>query len=313
MSDKWFIIVNPNAGKKKGKQDWPGITRLLAEAGIEYLSYFTEHRGHAIELTRKYIRAGFRKIIIVGGDGTLNEAVNGIFTQTHADPSEILLAMIPIGTGNDWCRMFQIPHDYEGAIRVIAENKRFVQDTGIMEYIDQEGKRAKRYFVNIAGMGFDAMVAEKTNKDKDQGKGNPLSYFVNIFTSLFSFKITKTKIITDNHEFKGEVFSMTAAIGQYNGGGMKQAPNACPDDGLLDLTIIRKIGKFKVIRNVINLMDGSFTKLPEVTEFRTSNIQIESTPDLYAETDGESMGKSPFRFSVLPRNLHIVVGEAYNK
>ena len=104
---------------------------------------------------------------------------------------------------------------------------------------------------------------------------------------------------------------MTAAIGQYNGGGMKQAPKACPDDGLLDLTIIRKIGKFKVIRNVINLMDGSFTKLPEVSEFRTSNIQIESTPDLYAETDGESMGKSPFRFSILPRSLHIVVGEDY--
>jgi YegS/Rv2252/BmrU family lipid kinase len=311
MSDKWFIIVNPNAGKKKGKQDWPGITRLLAEAGIEYLSFFTEHRGHAIELTKKYVRAGFRKIIVVGGDGTLNEVVNGIFSQKHVEPSGIVLAMIPVGTGNDWCRMFHIPHDYEAAIRVIKENKQFVQDTGIMEYIDHEGNKAKRYFVNIAGMGFDAMVAEKTNKDKDLGKGNPLSYYINIFTSLFSFQITKTKIITDDHEFKAEVFSMTAAIGQFNGGGMKQAPNACPDDGLLDLTIIRKIGKFKVIRNVINLLDGSFTKLPEVSEFRTSNILIESTPELYAETDGESMGKSPFRFSILPRSLNIVVGEAY--
>jgi YegS/Rv2252/BmrU family lipid kinase len=312
MSDKWFIIVNPNAGKKKGKQDWPGITRLLAEAGIEYLSFFTEHRGHAIELTKKYVRAGFRKIIVVGGDGTLNEVVNGIFSQKHVEPSGIVLAMIPVGTGNDWCRMFHIPHDYEAAIRVIKENKQFVQDTGIMEYIDHEGNKAKRYFVNIAGMGFDAMVAEKTNKDKDLGKGNPLSYYINIFTSLFSFQITKTKIITDDHEFKAEVFSMTAAIGQFNGGGMKQAPNACPDDGLLDLTIIRKIGKFKVIRNVINLLDGSFTKLPEVSEFRTSNILIESTPELYAETDGESMGKSPFRFSILPRSLNIVVGEAYH-
>jgi YegS/Rv2252/BmrU family lipid kinase len=312
MSEKWFIIVNPNAGKKKGKQDWPGITRLLAEAGIEYLSFFTEHRGHAIELTKKYIRTGFRKFIVVGGDGTLNEVVNGIFSQNHMEPSGIILGMIPVGTGNDWCRMFHIPHDYEAAIRVIKENKQFVQDTGIMEYVDHEGNKAKRYFVNIAGMGFDAMVAEKTNKDKDLGKGNPLSYYINIFTSLFSFQITKTKIITDDHEFKAEVFSMTAAIGQFNGGGMKQAPKACPDDGLLDLTIIRKIGKFKVIRNVINLLDGSFVKLPEVSEFRTSGILIESTPDLYAETDGESMGKSPFRFSVLPRSLHIVVGEAYH-
>jgi diacylglycerol kinase (ATP) len=311
MSEKWFIIVNPNAGKKKGKQDWPGITRLLADAGIEYLSFFTEHRGHAIELTKKYIRTGFRKIIVVGGDGTLNEVVNGIFSQKHVEPSAVILGMIPVGTGNDWCRMFHIPHDYEAAIRVIKENRQFVQDTGIMEYTDHEGNKAKRYFVNIAGMGFDAMVAEKTNKDKDQGKGNPLSYYLNIFTSLFSFQIAKTKIITDNHEFRAEVFSMTAAIGQFNGGGMKQAPKACPDDGLLDLTIIRKIGKFKVIRNVINLLDGSFVKLPEVSEFRTANILIESTPELYAETDGESMGKSPFRFSVLPRSLHVIVGDAY--
>lgn len=308
MTDKWFIIVNPNAGKKKGKQDWPAIARLLSETGIDYLSFFTEHRGHAIELTKKYIRAGFRKIMVVGGDGTLNEVVNGIFTQNITNASEILLGMVPVGTGNDWCRTFSIPHDYEKAIRLIAENRTFIQDTGVLEYTDNSGKRAKRYFVNIAGMGFDAMVAEKTNRDKDQGKGNPLLYFVNIFTSLFSFRITRTRITTDEAEFKSEVFSMTAAIGQYNGGGMKQAPKAIPDDGLLDLTVIRKIGKFKVIRNVIKLLDGSFTKLPEVKEFRTSRIWIESTPELYVETDGESLGKTPFRFYVLPRSLRIVVG-----
>jgi len=308
MTQKWFIIVNPNAGKKKGKQDWPAITRMLADAGIEYLSFFTEHRGHAIELTRKYIRAGFRRFLVVGGDGTLNEVVNGIFTQNITNVSEILLAMVPVGTGNDWCRTFHIPHDYEKAIRIVTEGRTLMQDTGLMEFTDHEGKRAKRYFVNIAGMGFDAMVAEKTNRDKDKGKTNPFLYFINIFTSLFSFKITRTRITTDDAEFKGEVFSMTAAIGQYNGGGMKQAPRAIPDDGLLDLTIIRKIGKFKVIRNVINLLDGSFTRLPEVSEFRTSTIRIESTPELYAETDGESMGKTPFHFSVLPRSLQIVVG-----
>jgi diacylglycerol kinase (ATP) len=308
MADKWFVIVNPNAGRKKGKQDWPKITKMLAQSGIEYFSYFTEHRGHAIELTKRYIHHGFRNIIVVGGDGTLNEVVNGIFFQSHVHPSEITLAMIPVGTGNDWCRMFHVPSEYEKAVQLIRQNKQFVQDTGVLEYTGKGGNMEKRFFVNIAGMGFDAMVAEKTNEDKDKGKGSPLSYFINIFTSLFSFKIARTKITLDGREIKTEVFSMTAAIGQYNGGGMRQAPRSCPDDGLFDLTIIRKIGKFKVIRNVIKLLDGSFTRLPEVSEFRSASIHIDSHPELYVETDGESLGKSPFRFSILPRSLHVIVG-----
>jgi YegS/Rv2252/BmrU family lipid kinase len=273
------------------------------------MSYFTEHRGHAMELTRKYIHAGFRRFIVVGGDGTLNEVVNGVFTQSFVDPFRIVIAMIPVGTGNDWCRMFNIPGDYEKAIQLIIKNREFLQDTGLLEYTGVNGKPGKRYFINIAGMGFDAMVAEKTNQDKDKGKGNPLSYFVNIFTSLFSFKTANTTITLDDRVISPEVFSMTAAIGKFNGGGMKQAPNACPDDGLFDLTIIRKIGKFKVIRNVLKLLDGSFTKLPEVSSFRTTSIRIDSIPALNAEVDGESLGHSPFSFSILPRSLRIIIGE----
>ena len=282
MADKWFVIVNPNAGNRKGERDWKGITRLLAKAGIDYMSCFTGHRGHAMDLTRKYIQAGFRKFIVIGGDGTFNEVVNGIFTQKVTDPSRMLLAIIPVGTGNDWCRMFGIPDDYEKAIEVIVKERIFVQDTGVLQYNDVNGLPEKRYFVNIAGMGFDAMVAEKTNRDKDRGKGNPLLYFVNIFTSLFSYKPTRTKVTLNGKVIDQDVFSMTAAIGRYNGGGMKQAPDAFPDDGLFDLTIIRKIGKFKVIRNVLRLLDGSYVRLPEVSSFKTPAVRIDSNPPIHA-------------------------------
>ncbi|HNU78634.1 MAG: diacylglycerol kinase family protein [Prolixibacteraceae bacterium] len=309
MKGKWFVIVNPNAGKQKGKHDWKRISGLLYSAGIEYQSHFTEHRGHAIVLAREYISAGYRKIIVVGGDGTLNEVVNGIFTQSAVAPAEIILGMIPVGTGNDWCRMFSIPGDYHKAIAMIKREKIFIQDVGLLEYANGSGNKELRYFVNIAGMGFDALVLEKTNKDKEKGKGSPLMYMINIFTSLFSFRTTRTKIKIDGDDFSPEVFSMTAAIGKFNGGGLKQAPEAVADDGLFDLTIIRPISKFKVIRNVMNLMDGSFTKLPEVSSFKTANIQIESVPDLYAEADGESLGHTPFRFSLLPSALRIIRGE----
>lgn len=306
---QYFVLVNPNAGKRKGEKDWLEIAGHLSSAGIDFANVFTEHRGHAVALTRKYIENGYHNIIVVGGDGTLNEAVNGIFTQAHVDPSKVTLGMIPVGTGNDWCRMYHIPQDYKQAVATIVKRKVFVQDTGQIKYISHDDNEVTRYFVNMAGMGFDALVAKKTNIQKDKGKGNPLSYAVNIFSSLFYYKSTKVNIMLDDKRLESDIFSMSVGICQYNGGGMKQAPDALPDDGLFDLTLIKPIGKFKIIRNVINLFDGSFTRLPEVSTFRSSKIIIHSQPRMFIEADGESLGHTPFVFNIIPRSLNVIIGE----
>ncbi len=308
MANEWFVIVNPNAGKRKGQQDWLTIARLLGEAGIEFINVFTEHRDHAMHLARKYIEKGFRRIIVVGGDGTLNEVVNGIFSQKHILPSNITLAMIPVGTGNDWCRMFNISNDYKEAIATIVKGSEFIQDAGSVKYYTKAGLEKTRYFINMAGMGFDALVAKKTNRQKEQGKGNALSYFVNIFASLFVYKQTSTIIRLDDQTVNTDVFTMSIGICQFNGGGMKQAPMAKPDDGLFDLTIIKPIGKFKVIRNVLKLFDGSFTRLPEVSTFISAHIMVESDPPMYIEVDGESLGHTPFDFTIYPKSLQIISG-----
>ena len=305
---EWFVIVNPNAGKRKGEKDWLEIAAQLTAAGIEYASVFTEHRGHAVMLTRKYVENGYRNIIVVGGDGTLNEVVNGIFTQAHVPSEKITLAMIPVGTGNDWCRMFNIPGDYKQAIKLITKRKIFTQDTGTIKYISSEGEEKTRYFINMAGMGFDALVAKKTNKQKDLGKSNPMSYVVNILSSLFVYTSTKVTILLDGEKVISDIFSMSVGICQYNGGGMKQAPDALPDDGLFDLTLIKPIGKFKIIRNIIKLFDGSFTNLPEVSTFRSSKIIIHSEPPMFMEADGESLGHTPFVFNILRQSLNVVSG-----
>lgn len=309
MDSEWFVIVNPNAGKRKGEKDWLTIAASLNDAGIQFTNVFTEHRDHASMLAKKYIENGFKKIIVVGGDGTLNEVVNGILLQKHCNPLDIKLAMIPVGTGNDWCRMYNIPSDYRKAIQLILKGKEFVQDAGCVKYCSTGREQDQiRYFINMAGLGFDALVAKKTNKQKEMGKSNPLSYFVNIFSSLFYYKHTHSVITLDDREITSEVFSMSVGICQYNGGGMKQAPNAKPDDGLFDVAIIRNIGKFKVIRNVLKLFDGSYVKLPEVSTFKSSTIQVESEPPLYIEADGESLGHTPFHFSIIPGAIRVVIG-----
>jgi diacylglycerol kinase family enzyme len=116
---EWFAIVNPNAGNGKGKMDWSRIADLLKKNGIPFDMMLTKSKGHAIELTRELIEGGYKKFISVGGDGTLNEVVNGVFAQEFCLPGEITLSMIPVGTGNDWGRMFGIPLVYEGAVQII--------------------------------------------------------------------------------------------------------------------------------------------------------------------------------------------------
>jgi YegS/Rv2252/BmrU family lipid kinase len=309
VNENWMVIVNPNAGRRKGEKDWNKIYKLLQD-GINQFDYiFTTHKEHAIALTTKFIKKGYRKFIVVGGDGTLNEVVNGIFFQKNIASEDFCLAMIPVGTGNDWCRMFNIPFNYEGAINAIAEGKEFIQDIGKVTYLNRNGARG-RYFINVTGMGYDAVVAAKTNRDKENGKGGPLSYLKNMFTSLLFYKHTTTTIrIGDNEDVqKNKTFSLSVGICKYNGGGMMQLPDAIPDDGLLDVTLIKKLGKFTVLKQVKNLYDGSFIKHPKVQTFQGNVVHVTSEPEISLEADGESLGYSPFTFEIRPKSLRVITG-----
>ena len=307
-SDKWLIIVNPNAGVKKGVRDWPLISRLLNSAGISHLCVLTEHRNHANKLVGEFIEEGYRNIAVVGGDGTMNEVVNGIFQQQHVSPSEIILGMIPVGTGNDWCRTFEIPFDYKAAIDILKKKKVFLQDVGKIGYFKNQ-EQLQRYFINIAGMGYDALVAKKTNISKENGRGGPLTYLFFVFSSLFQYKFIEAVIdIDDQQVFKGEMFSMNIGICKYNGGGMMQVPGAIPDDGLFDVTLIKKAPKWMVIRHASKLYDGTLVNLPIVSTFRGTSIRIRSVGKIYLEADGESLGHSPFVYEILPQSLKVVVG-----
>ncbi|MFH1161304.1 MAG: diacylglycerol kinase family protein [bacterium] len=307
--NRWMILVNPNAGVKKGAKEWPKILRILEQEGISFEYQLTEHKEHAIHLTRKSIERGFRNLAVVGGDGTLNEALNGIFLQQVCPVSDITLGTIPVGTGNDWCRMFNVPFDFAGAVKLLKRKKTFIQDVGKVTFHKQDEIR-ERYFMNVAGMGYDALVAKKTNLSKEKGRGGPLTYLFFVFASLFQYKFLEAVIEVDGKtEFKGEIFSMNVGICKYNGGGMMQVPFAVPDDGLLDLTLIRKASKWVVIRHVGKLYNGSLVNLPIVHTFRGQTIRMRSPGKIYLETDGESLGHTPLTFEILPKALKVVTGD----
>lgn len=304
----WIAIVNQAAGGGKTEKDWPLISHLLEKHGISFEPHFTSRRLHASIIARNKIKEGFSKIIVVGGDGTMNEVINGVFAQDRINTTEVMLGMISVGTGNDWARMFDIPADYEGAVQTIKQQKTFIQDAGLVNYRKND-KEWKRYFVNIAGMGFGARVVERSNRMKDRGKSGPFLYFYNIFYSLLKYRSLRALIDIDGNTFDRSIFSMNVGIGKYNGGGMIQVPHAIADDGLYSITLIKKMGKLNVLANIKRLYNGRITEHSKVETYMAKSVQIDGPVRLKIETDGESLGHGPMRFQIIPRSVRVISGE----
>lgn len=308
---KWYAIVNPEAGSGKGLRDWPEIRELLVSLDIPFDFYVTERKFHAVEITVSAIKSGYKKILVVGGDGTLNEVVNGVFIQNSFPPTEITIGVIGVGTGNDWQRTFALPKDYQGKVMAIKEEKTILQDVGKVEFFESR-VRQSRFFANAAGIGFDARVAMATNRLKESGRRGKMLYMSSLLNTLIRYRSTVAKIKIDEQNLGGKIFSMTLGIGKYNGGGMMQVPNALPDDGLFDITIINKIKRVNVLRNIFRLYNGTILNHPKIFGYQGKTITIASKPPVYLEVDGESLGTSPFKFSIVPQSIRVVVGADFS-
>ena len=310
-NDSWIVIVNPKAGSGRGLKDWPIISNQMYNSNLKFTCLFTEHKYHAIELTVKAINDGFRNIVAIGGDGTIHEVVNGIFIQKSVPTTEISLAVIPAGTGNDWIRMFGISKTYSEAVKSLVEKRTVLQDVAKVSYYETRVQHT-RYMANVAGLGYDAVVNMKYNNLKDEGKYGKGLYLRSAFHTFARFSPIKFNIKADGKEFyNGMVFSGAVGIGKYNGGGMQQTPYAAVDDELMDLTIIRKMSKLRIIRNFRLLYSGNIYSIPKVIHAQCKRLEIETWPESRIEIDGEAVGTSPFTFELVPHAIKVVVGVNY--
>ncbi len=310
-SEKWFVIVNPVAGGGRGLDDFPLISRLLREAHIPYEPFFTEHKFHATELTVTAVREGWRRIIVVGGDGTLHEAVNGLFIQQKVRPDEVLLAVIAVGTGNDWARTFGISNRYQDAVRAIGAGRSFLQDVGVVSY-EEAHYRQSRYIANVAGAGFDAHVVRRVSHLKKKGRTSRWRYTWCTVKSFFSYKSTGVKVwVDDRLVYNNLLLSVAIGICRYNGGGFQQLPEAKADDGMLDVSLIRPMHFWHLMFRMRYLFNGGIYHIRHILKERGSRIRIESSPEVSVEVDGELLGETPLEFTVLHKAMRIVVGEEF--
>jgi len=302
---KWFVILNPHAGSGRGKNDQTEILKKLAKADFHFELAISEYPKHIIQLTIDAIGKGFRKLIIAGGDGSLNEVVNGIFQQIVCPPEEITVGMIPVGTGNDWIKTFGIPNSYKEAIKILKQERIMRQDIGRITFTENEETKTC-YFANMAGFGFDAMVAAKTNMLKNKGRSGISLYLQALGSSFLNFQTTRTHLTIDGNEIDELVFSVSIGIGKYNGGGMMQAPGAVPDNGRFQVTIIRKIGLFGILRNLAGLYSGKFVNDYRVSTYQAQNISISSVQNIAGEADGEILGYNKFEIDIFPQKLSVL-------
>lgn len=302
---KWLVILNPHAGSGRGKKDQAVLLKMLNKSGFEYVLNVSEFPKHTIQLTIRAIEKGFRNLIVAGGDGTLNEAVNGIFTQTVCSPEEITIGMIPVGTGNDWIKTFGIPNEYNAAIQIIKNGDSMRQDVGRISFTENDLAKTC-YFANMAGFGFDAMVAEKTNRFKNKGRTGLSLYLQALGSSFWNYQTAKTRIVIDGQEINELIFSASIGIGKFNGGGMMQAPGAIPNNGKFQVTIIRKIGIFGILRNLAGLYSGEFIKDARVSTHEAIHVLISSAQNIAGEADGEILGDNKFEISLFSQKLNVI-------
>lgn len=309
MKNAYFFILNPTAGGGKAAKLWPQIEQLLLKENRSFKMAESKAIGHATTLVAQAVAQGYRQIVAVGGDGTGHEVANGILIQQKCPSTEICFGILPVGTGNDWIKTYGIPNDWRKAWRIIAVGNKRVQDVGIVHY-QSEGLNQQRYFINVAGLFYDAVVTRASNRPrKNHRKKTALYYKYLIIKCLFQYRPIKACVRFDGQEVRDSFYSLNVGIGIYSGGGAQFVPQAIPDNGRFALTLIRSIPKWEVIWNTSRIYNGTLDKHRKVDMLQADYVQIksEAAQAIPVEADGEFLGYGPVRFELLPKALLVFI------
>lgn len=304
---KTFLVVNPrSAGGQTGKR-WAEIsghvTRVIGDFGFG----FTERAMDAVRLTRDALANGYECIAAVGGDGTINEVVNGFFADGKALNPNAALGLIPRGTGGDFRRAFGWDLELDAALQRLSTDKTEPFDVGLAEYVNHQGQKESRYFANIASFGVSAAVAHEVNIGSKALGGN-LSFVWGTIKALAKYSDRKVRLRVDGGEPEElEITAVAASNGRYFGSGMCVAPEAITHDGLLELTVWRQYGLTDFAFKSKGLYSGEHIHWKKTRYSRCRSIEAESDQEVLLEMDGEVPGKLPCRITILPGAIRLKV------
>ena len=325
----WYAVVNVFAASKKAGAIWLKAEAVLQEKGVSFISEMTGDHGNAMDLASEACAKGYRNFIAVGGDGTIHDVLEGIMFFVESQRlageelslSDFTLAVIPVGSGNDWIKSTGGPKDVLKAASLLADGIIRKQDVVKVSLMDPcsfpEEKVVKvSYMANVGGVGLDADVCERVNRAKSSGKrGKRLYVSALIYNIIHRVPVFSGVFCDGKKVFDGAFLSMSFGIGKYSGGGMRQTPDAEMDDGLLDMTIIPDLPIMTIAKEAPKLFTGTFLTVKELVTSRSrsiivvpydENLPCKTVPGCLVEVDGEVVGRSPVKFEVMDGQINIL-------
>ncbi|MBU1035945.1 MAG: diacylglycerol kinase family protein [bacterium] len=295
------LIVNLTAGGGKPHKHLNTVLKYLKENGLNFKVCTTSHQGEAVELAQKAADNGAELIVSVGGDGTVNEIVNGIMKSKNDPP----LGIIPLGWANDFIKSTDIPSDIIEACKILIKGKTKKIDIGVINN--------QIYFANICGVGFDAEVAQLANHMKSKHPNlRILSAFVYVFATvkklLSPFSYHNVKIKFDGQEIHSKILFIAISNGKIYGGRFKITPEAILDDGLLEICLVEEMGRFKYLSIIPKVFKGTHASIKGINFYRAKEVVIQSSEPVLAQVSGEVIeGQKEFTITLLPKSLKLIV------
>lgn len=283
------VIMNPVAGRGRALKAKPQILKALLEYDVELHLEETKGINHATEIARQAVRAGFDLIVVAGGDGTINQVVNGMGEE------RIPLGVIGCGTGNDFARALGMPADPVAAVRQIMG--------GVTRQIDL-CRVNQSYFVSSVGVGFDGEVAFHTNQGFRWIRGKA-AYLCSVFKTLFSYRPRRIKLTIDGLVMEFNSLLVAVTNSPTYGGGLKINPEARINDGLFDVCAVQYMSRPEILTYLPLLLPGWHQNLKKVRLMKGRNITLESNESFYYQVDGEILTDKTLRFSLIPRALAV--------
>ena len=302
-----LFIVNPASGAGKAGREWAQVQTWLPSTGIPHETVLTTRPLEATEIAQRAVRESRPVVVAVGGDGTLNEVVNGFFHNGAPIPTTTKLAMVPLGTGGDFRRTLRIPLDVRAAVQLLSSGVSRRLDVGCVTYEKADGSTAVRHFINIAdaGLGGD-VVNQMGNGTKRFGN---LAYTLGGFRALIGFKNKPMTVDIDDVTFQlPKAQQVVVANCQFFGGGMQMAPSASPTDGVFDVILIKNAGKIETMRGMNDFRAGKHLDQsnPKIELLYGKRVSVTSPKKVRIDVDGEAVGFLPALFEIQPSSIEFI-------
>lgn len=296
------FLVNPASANGSTGRRWPELAHRAAAAGLEGDALLSERPGHLAELARSAALGGAERLVVVGGDGSVNEVVNGIVDLD--EPPE--LSVIARGTGWDFVRTFNIPRNVEEAARVALTGSLRTIDAGKVTFHTWAGAESQAFFANVASVGMSGAIAERAN-ETTKALGGKASYLLATLAVFARWKAPHLRVAVDGEDREGRLLDVIVANAKFLGGGMKMCPDALPDDGLFDVLLIGDVTKRDLARTMPKIYRGSHLPHPKAELLRGRTVTVEAEHPLPIQLDGEQPGTTPVRFEIVPQTLRLRV------